>query len=64
MFASQGFRRFYVVKHKIFLKKLGIFLKKLGIFLKKLGIFLKKILQIKKFGVSKTKTKTKKLSKA
>ena len=57
MLATQGFRRFYVVKHKIFLKKLGIFLKKLG-------IFLKKILQIKKFGVSKTKTKTKKLSKA
>ena len=57
MLAPQGFRRFYVVKHKIFLKKLGIFLKKLG-------IFLKKILQIKKFGVSKTKTKTKKLSKA
>jgi hypothetical protein len=50
MFASQGFQRFYVVKHKIFLKKLGIFLKKYS--------------KLKKFGVSKTKTKTKKLSKA
>ena len=64
MLAPQGFQCFYVVKHKIFLKKLGIFLKKLGIFLKKIRHIFKKILQIKKFGVSKTKTKTKKLSKA
>ena len=28
MLASQGFRRFYVVKHKIFLKKIGIFFRK------------------------------------
>ena len=32
MLATQGFRRFYVVKHKIFLKKLGIFLKKTAYF--------------------------------
>ncbi len=50
MLASQGFRRFYVVKHKIFLKKLGIFLEKNG-------IFFKKILQIKKIWSIKNKNK-------